>query len=587
MGTHPIFESDFDCLTATIAGPCCRVSLCGQRYCCVLLLPLPAACSRFWCCLPDMNALFRSRRHPVQVKVTTQAEVLDFQVYSRDKVKDIFDRVCNAISVREKWFFGLAVETNEGLVWLKHNKELMRQPIQTENGAVHIKLLVKYYPESVEDELVLPNTQNLFYLQLKHDVITGRLRVAEPEAAVLLASYHIQAQLGLRGLSVEESKLEYVKLCAKIINFGVIYFLIKVGKDFETSIDHWIGISSYGINLYSTEDKLNPKKNWAWTQVDDLNYKGRCFSIRPSHAKKDEKRPDEEVFYAESAAINEIILELCQGNHDLFFQRRRADTIEIQQMKQTAREEKDRRKTERAILNRERDARRIAELEKRELHEKLNYYHEQMFKLQEERDKQSLHSERKVLHSEEINLMQLQLSQKDAIIDDLKMRLSRQTGETERLRGRVDSLEKQRATTQQHNEYVNFNFDKFDHHRAVAAAATAAGKSHHIPNNPFADFRKETKSDSQEQVKHAIDYYYKFNRESERIKMEYSDQQLKMEAGFNQIRQDLENDQVNGVVTSPPEPPCYPYPTATGSPSTTSTSNGNQTNVEENDNNYN
>ena len=215
---------------------------------------------------------------------------------------------------------------------MKHNKELMRQPIQTENGAVHIKLLVKYYPESVEDELVLPNTQNLFYLQLKHDVITGRLRVAEPEAAVLLASYHIQAQLGdidqlddfppdlgngqsweqhmlervkqlqpilpdyvvhsnpgmtpdnwhaevfkaqqdLRGLSVEESKLEYVKLCAKIINFGVIYFLIKVGKDFETSIDHWIGISSYGINLYSTEDKLNPKKNWAWTQVDDLNYK--------------------------------------------------------------------------------------------------------------------------------------------------------------------------------------------------------------------------------------------------------------------------------------------------------------------------
>ena len=95
-------------------------------------------------------------------------------------------------------------------------------------------------------------------------------------------------------------------------------------------------------------------------------------------------------------------------------------------MKQTAREEKDRRKSERAILNRERDARRHAELEKvsfknyfssfdlfqRELHEKLKYYHEQMFKLQEERDKLQLHSERKVLHSEEINLMQLQLSQK-------------------------------------------------------------------------------------------------------------------------------------------------------------------------------
>ena len=36
-----------------------------------------------------------------------------------------------------------------------------------------------------------------------------------------------KAQQDLRGLSFEESKLEYIKLCAKIVNFGVIYFLIK------------------------------------------------------------------------------------------------------------------------------------------------------------------------------------------------------------------------------------------------------------------------------------------------------------------------------------------------------------------------
>ena len=76
-----------------------------------------------------------------------------------------------------------------------------------------------------------------------------------------------------RGLSLEEAKLEYIKLCSNIVNFGVIYYLIKLGKEYETSIDHWIGISSYGINLYSTEDKLVPRKNWTWTQVDDLNYK--------------------------------------------------------------------------------------------------------------------------------------------------------------------------------------------------------------------------------------------------------------------------------------------------------------------------
>ena len=108
-------------------------------------------------------------------------------------------------------------------------------------------------------------------------------------------------------------------------------------------------------------------------------------------------------------------------------QRRQADSIEIQQMKQTAREEKDRRKNERAILNREREARRRAEMEKvgfvsflliltwklqREIHEQLYNYREQVMKLQEEKDKLSLYNERKYLHNEEIDLMQMQLSQK-------------------------------------------------------------------------------------------------------------------------------------------------------------------------------
>jgi len=165
-----------------------------------------------------------------------------------------------------------------------------------------------------------------------------------------------------------------------------------------------------------------------------------------------------------------------------------------------------------------------------------------MFKLQEERDKLQLHSERKVLHSEEINLMQLQLSQKDAIIDDLKMRLTSKQGEVDRLRVRVDTLEKQRNT----QEYVNFNFD-----------ANRQGTKNPYHGNPFAEFRKETKSDSQEQVKNAIDYYFKYNRESERMKMEYSDQALKLEAGFNQIRQDLEK--VDSVVV---DPPSYPFSTS-------------------------
>ena len=48
--------------------------------------------------------------------------------------------------------------------------------------------------------------------------------------------------------------------------------------------------------------------------------RGRCFIIKPSQLSKGDKKPDEVIFHSESAVVNEIILELCQGNHHLFFQ---------------------------------------------------------------------------------------------------------------------------------------------------------------------------------------------------------------------------------------------------------------------------
>jgi len=100
--------------------------------------------------------LLRSRRTPIQIKITTYAEVLDFQIDKRDKVKEIFDRVCNAISVREKWFFGLAVEENDSIMWLKSNKELLRQRVQKDsNGVVQVKFLVKVLPLFITKNIFL------------------------------------------------------------------------------------------------------------------------------------------------------------------------------------------------------------------------------------------------------------------------------------------------------------------------------------------------------------------------------------------------------------------------------------------------
>jgi len=52
------------------------------------------------------------------------------------------------------------------------------------------------------------------------------------------------------------------------------------------------------------------------------------------------------VFYAPRLRINKRILALCMGNHELYMRRRKPDTIEVQQMKAQAREEKNHKKME-------------------------------------------------------------------------------------------------------------------------------------------------------------------------------------------------------------------------------------------------
>ena len=69
--------------------------------------------------------------------------------------------------------------------------------------------------------------------------------------------------------------------------------------------------------------------------------------------------------------IAKQILDLCVGNHDLFMRRRKPDTMEIQQMKAQAKEEKQRRQIEKKKLAKEIELRKIAEREKQQLEQQF------------------------------------------------------------------------------------------------------------------------------------------------------------------------------------------------------------------------
>uniref|UniRef100_A0AAQ5YSY1 FERM domain-containing protein n=1 Tax=Amphiprion ocellaris TaxID=80972 RepID=A0AAQ5YSY1_AMPOC len=271
--------------------------------------------------------------------------------------------------------------------------------------------LAKFFPEKVEEELVQEITQHLFFLQVKKQILDEEI-FCSPEASVLLASYAVQAKYGdydpnfhkpgflaqdellpkrvlmqyqmtadmweekitawyaeHRGIARDEAEMEYLKIAQDLEMYGVSYFAITQNK---RDTDLLLGVDAQGLHIYSPNSKLSPNKSFPWSGIRNISYSEKEFTIKPLDKKKDVFK-----FYSSQLRVNKLILQLCIGNHDLFMRRRKVDSIEVQQMKAQAKEEKARKKMERQILAREKQMREEAERAKEEMERRL-------FQLQDE-----------------------------------------------------------------------------------------------------------------------------------------------------------------------------------------------------------
>nr|XP_033956652.1 radixin-like isoform X2 [Pseudochaenichthys georgianus] len=190
-----------------------------------------------------------------------------------------------------------------------------------------------------------------------------------------------------RGMLREDSMMEYLKIAQDLEMYGVNYFEIKNKKGTQL----WLGVDALGLNIYEHEDKLTPKIGFPWSEIRNISFNDKKFVIKPI----DKKAPDF-VFYAPRLRINKRILALCMGNHELYMRRRKPDTIEVQQMKAQAREEKHHKQMERAQLENEKKKREYAEKEKEriehekeELMDRLRQIEEQTMRAQKELQEQT------------------------------------------------------------------------------------------------------------------------------------------------------------------------------------------------------
>ncbi|KAM9331866.1 moesin-like [Pholidichthys leucotaenia] len=403
----------------------------------------------------------------ISVRVTTMDAELEFAIQPNTTGKQLFDQVVKTIGLREVWYFGLQYQDTKGFsTWLKLNKKVTAQDVRKESPLL-FKFRAKFFPEDVSEELIQEATQRLFFLQVKEGILNDDI-YCPPETAVLLASYAVQAKYAdynkevhtpgylsgehllpqrvldqhklnkdqweeriqvwheeHKGMMREESMMEYLKIAQDLEMYGVNYFNIKNKKGSEL----WLGVDALGLNIYEQNDKMTPKIGFPWSEIRNISFNDKKFVIKPI----DKKAPDF-VFYAPRLRINKRILALCMGNHELYMRRRKPDTIEVQQMKAQAREEKNHKKMERALLENEKRKRELAEKEKEkiekekeDLMERLKQIEEQTKKAQQELEEQTqraleLEQERK---RAQVEAERLEMDLKSA--EDAKLTLLQQS----------------------------------------------------------------------------------------------------------------------------------------------------------------
>nr|XP_020484160.1 ezrin [Labrus bergylta] len=336
----------------------------------------------------------------VNVRVTTMDAELEFAIQPSTTGKQLFDQVVKTIGLREVWYFGLQYMDAKGYhTWLKLDKKVSSQDVKKENP-LQFKFRSKFFPEDVSEELIQDITQKLFFLQVKEGILSDEV-YCPPETAVLLASYSVQAKFGdynkevhrpgyllserllphrvleqhklsreqweeriqvwheeHNGMLKEDAMLEYLKIAQDLEMYGVNYFDIKNKKGTELRL----GVDALGLNIYEKDDRLTPKIGFPWSEIRNISFNDKKFIIKPI----DKKSPDF-VFYAPRLRINKRVLQLCMGNHELYMRRRKPDTIEVQQMKAQAREDKQQKQLERAHLDNEKKKREAIEKEKEQM----------------------------------------------------------------------------------------------------------------------------------------------------------------------------------------------------------------------------
>ncbi|KAI8516105.1 Tyrosine-protein phosphatase non-receptor type 3 [Branchiostoma belcheri] len=274
------------------------------------------------------SEIARDKHRP---EVQCQVYMLDdtvqtFKVFKKDKGGVLLDKVFKYLDLVERDYFCLMFQDDipEQMRWLDAHKPIRKQ-IRT-GSPYSLYFRVKFYatdPSKLQEEY----TRYHFFLQLKKDILEGRLPCS-PHTASLLASYAAQSELGdydpsehLPGYLQEfrfvpnqspefereveelhkrhvgqppsEAEFNYLDRAKRLEFYGVDLHYARVRQrgltqmitfqqynhslSDQSNLEIQLGVTAAGISIYQNGVKIN---TFSWAKIVKISFKRKQFFLQ-------------------------------------------------------------------------------------------------------------------------------------------------------------------------------------------------------------------------------------------------------------------------------------------------------------------